>query len=704
MGVHDAERAGRGSAGPLHGARKPDRPERDDRGPVDRVLRLQAAAGNAAVADAIAQSGPLGRAVVQRIPVPVGFNERIQQDPPPPAAGGTPAASYSVLNAGQSNRFQLTRSGNQLTINVRIKLVSNPNRQPGVKLPVPDADRPAAQTMLAGLTGPWNASNLVMVGRKVLPPGVAGPPEQVRLRTQFVATPVFDVNAAADAFDTEVTFHNRHADPRPQTDAAGNPIIDPATGTQQGGHPIDSGNFYTGTGNPASHYGTTSLDVIYAHEYGHLLGIPDEYSQSNPDMHTVLSTVASQAGQTNHLRRAMDRAGMRHMILQAIRPHVTAQINSISNTVAAAFATRRGQIQKRLADGMRRTWRDRTVVDGLVTLVRDQFAGSPLQRHLRGVMFFEAAQNMSYVTIANAQVGAALDPGAINRLINAAFTQAFNAQVNGGVVNLPYLDETGARQQITMRVDTIGVTEAQLGGAGALQTVAQAAVGTAPAGPTQRGRVPPLGPPGTLLSQLGGLAAEWQARGDLMQAQLDALDARIQANALQSFTAAPLAPLADNTVRGLYRALYARLQTISEQTALAAVTEFIDTDIKAKVRDQVQRLSDSIAGVAETQVTVTPGGGTNLTPPPTPDPAITAAAQAQLELLTKNAQTVQQNAPATGSQVRYTINSMMGNNHAAATMRGDYGRTIAAGVNGDTTGQVKHPDEADFQSQIGSGP
>ena len=284
----------------------------------------------------------------------------------------------------------------------------------------------------------------------------------------------------------------------------------------------------------------------------------------------------------------MDRAGVRHLILQAIRPHVAAKISGLADTVAAVFATQRGQISQKLTQGMKRTWREPALADALVAIVRDQLAGNPVQRSLRSVMVFEAAENMSYATIGRQQVEAQLAPAAIRSLLDAAFTQAYQAAFNNGVVNLPYLNETGTAANINMSIGTIGVTDAQLGGTPALQTVADAAVGTpAPAGATPAGRVPPLGPPGTLLAQLGGLAAEWKGRGDLMQAQIATLSTKIQNNARQSFTAAPLAPLADNTVRGLYRALYARLQTISSETARATVMEFLDADIKAKVRDQV---------------------------------------------------------------------------------------------------------------------
>ncbi len=32
-------------------------------------------------------------------------------------------------------------------------------------------------------------------------------------------------------------------------------------------------------------------EQIYAHEYGHLIGLPDEYSHSHPQMHALLHDI-----------------------------------------------------------------------------------------------------------------------------------------------------------------------------------------------------------------------------------------------------------------------------------------------------------------------------------------------------------------------------------------------------------------------------
>ncbi|MPZ73431.1 MAG: hypothetical protein GEU74_09395, partial [Nitriliruptorales bacterium] len=117
-------------------------------GPVQApgLLALQSTAGNAAVAAFVGDE----RLPLQRLAVPTSFSERLQQDPAPPAPGGAPATTYQVLNAGQSNRFQVTRSGDTLNINVRIKFVSNPNRQPGVADPVPADQHRAVRRMCNG--------------------------------------------------------------------------------------------------------------------------------------------------------------------------------------------------------------------------------------------------------------------------------------------------------------------------------------------------------------------------------------------------------------------------------------------------------------------------------------------------------------------------------------------------------------------------
>ena len=55
----------------------------------------------------------------------------------------------------------------------------------------------------------------------------------------------------------------------------------------KGGNPIDAGNYYLNKGG----YGGDD-NVIAAHEYGHLLGIDDEYSQSNEMLNALLHRAA----------------------------------------------------------------------------------------------------------------------------------------------------------------------------------------------------------------------------------------------------------------------------------------------------------------------------------------------------------------------------------------------------------------------------
>ena len=59
-------------------------------------------------------------------------------------------------------------------------------------------------------------------------------------------------------------------------------------GTTAGGeqHPIDAGHYYMDKGDYPF-----SEEAIYAHEYEHLLGLSDEYSHSNPQMHALLHDI-----------------------------------------------------------------------------------------------------------------------------------------------------------------------------------------------------------------------------------------------------------------------------------------------------------------------------------------------------------------------------------------------------------------------------
>ncbi len=126
------------------------------------------------------------------------------------------------------------------------------------EIPAGDPRRDWATTMAGKAVAHWNG-RLVFVGEEW---NLLSENTTKRLPVTFGAVPVFDSGADADD----------------------NVIVHPAAtvgGTT--GNRIDASNYYTAKN---SDY-PASADIIYAHEYGHLIGINDEYSQSNEQMNAL---------------------------------------------------------------------------------------------------------------------------------------------------------------------------------------------------------------------------------------------------------------------------------------------------------------------------------------------------------------------------------------------------------------------------------
>jgi hypothetical protein len=217
----------------------------------------------------------------------------------------------------------------------------------------------------------------------------------VVLPVNFVATPVFDLNAEAD---TTVRFD--------ATNAAG------------GSNVINASNWYANVG---SYPG--GVNDTYAHEYGHLIGIPDEYSLSNPNAHALMHQISPSEG--TRMGQQLDQAGKRQLIMSALRPHLQTRIGAIGGEVARALESQQAAMSRALATGLRSAWREGGVVSGAATQIREQLEAAGQNgpaRSAREALRFEAFDNLSNITLAESVL-----PGgwhhAIQR-INATFTRA----------------------------------------------------------------------------------------------------------------------------------------------------------------------------------------------------------------------------------------------------------------------------------------
>ena len=148
----------------------------------------------------------------------------------------------------------------------------------------------------------------------------------MRLPLRFKAVPVWDLKPVPA--DTEIRVF-------PQATQAGGPV-----------HPIDAGHYYM---NKGPNYSGND-EAIYAHEYGHLLGLSDEYSQSNPQMHAMLHGIdpatATERGNT------MDREAVRRMVLAALTRPLHDRVSAATNEIARAFTAGSAPVAGALAGSL----------------------------------------------------------------------------------------------------------------------------------------------------------------------------------------------------------------------------------------------------------------------------------------------------------------------------------------------------------------
>ena len=87
--------------------------------------------------------------------------------------------------------------------------------------------------------------------------------------------------------------------------------------------------------------------VIAAHEYGHLLGIPDEYSQSNEQLNALIHQAAP--GSAPSARAALDRTTVERMVLAALRQPMYSQLTSTLPTITDALREKRKLVKTKMA-------------------------------------------------------------------------------------------------------------------------------------------------------------------------------------------------------------------------------------------------------------------------------------------------------------------------------------------------------------------
>jgi len=196
-----------------------------------------------------------------------------------------------------------------------------------VEIPANDPDdrRGWAEKLVREQVKPWNG-HVTMTGEEV---NIGKPNTMKRLPVTFESVAVFKIG---DDHDNIVIIH-------PSSVAAGSP-----------GQKIDAANYYINKG-------TYKADekVIAVHEYGHLLGIPDEYSQSNEQMNALLHQAAPSTAP--RAQAALDKKTVERMVLTSLRTPLVVALNTAMPSVTDALRAHRGAVTNEMAAAARRASR-----------------------------------------------------------------------------------------------------------------------------------------------------------------------------------------------------------------------------------------------------------------------------------------------------------------------------------------------------------
>jgi hypothetical protein len=610
-GAMTAGRARERRGAPSHGGRSSRTPDDGPRAAAERyvpgetpldgrvaVPLLQRSVGNRAVGRLLNGEAP----AVQRVPITAPtrretlFNQR-----------GTPGqASPAVYGGSGGVTFDMTRGGTPESVTVTVKIrffdrartATGGNTGSRTVIPAGDPRRAWAQGICTQAPNVWNG-RARLVGRRRPATGLAGmvapdPGGPVWLPLSFRAVPVWDLASPADA---EVAVFG-------SATVAGGPQ-----------DPIDAGHYYMNRGR----YPFTE-EQIYAHEYGHLIGLPDEYSQSNPEMHAVLHDI--DPGTSAARGAALDRETVRRMVMAALTRPLFLRLSGASGEISAALLRGAAPMRQALAGQLR--------VALTSPAVRSLFAANlpptsaRLARRVGALVAAATGAVRNSRGVAAAVVAGELAPAALGALIGnqywAALMGVHGAADVGGGLSVNITIEGGAGGPAAT-----GVWNAASGGAMAANASAET---DRVVGALQTGRVPPVRPSGALLRQLESLPTGWAAFSAAAPAAL--ASTTLEADLTTALTAAWVARMVSGggaaIARGpaLASAVDGAVRTAARTAATNAVRAFLSAEINPVLQTSVTALMSAV-GDEVTRIMTTPAGALAAAAPKDPDLAAMAA-------------------------------------------------------------------------------
>ncbi len=619
-------------------------------------------------------------------------------------------AGARVYGGSGGATFDMSRAGTPevVTTTVRIRFVqqnrvlsapdasgnTHPIDQGGegaqTVIPPGDARRAFAQNICDTAPTHWN-NRAVLAGTRAAPGAIAslwnddkgGP---VRLPLRFKAVPVWDLKPVPA--DTEIRVF-------PQATQAGGPI-----------HPIDAGHYYMNKGPNYS----GNEEAIYAHEYGHLLGLSDEYSQSNPQMHAMLHGIdpatATERGNT------MDREAVRRMVLAALTRPLHDRVSAATNEIARAFSAGSAPVAGALAGSLHTALAD----PGVKTMLAANMppAQAALAPSVAGFVNTAAHSFANTNAVASSVVGAEFGGAQLGALVKRLYFEALDSAAHGAVdvggVNMKINIEGNAG--ITAAGNAVAPPLGLWAGGGAPAADIASTVDQA-AGKLRTGRVPPVRPSGSILRELSTLPAGWDAFRAAAPAALAGgtlisdLNTALLGQWLANLASAAPAPAAIAGRRALWRAVNKSVHDASQAAATNAVRAFLQSELQPVMRTSTASLMTSI-GDEVTRIMGTPANQLALTSPR--DPAIasvvstmrsTLLAQsvaAQAAQITAGTTPIDPGTSAPAQQVTYSTVNMMSSNDDI--FRQDQFTDLANVFNGESA--LKRDREGPFHVEMGA--
>lgn len=632
------------------------------------VMALQRTIGNRAVAEAM-------RAMVQRVPVTAGSGETLYNQP---GAGGTAAAKHY----GAPQNFDMSRDGDTgVTVTVKVKFV----RQTRNTLP-PVA--PATTPKVGALTGP---QTVLPAGDQAWATSTAATALNAwngRLTLVGEETNVFSANTKKRlpvTFKTVALFG--------LTDVADKTIVVHPPGVVGGstGNPIDAGDYYMKKDNSVY---PASDAIIYAHEYGHLIGISDEYSQNNEQMNLLIHRAAP--GTAASAMAALDRKTVERMALAALSRPMRAQLMATMGPITTAIRAQRKGVKTKMARAAREAAKTAEVRDQLKTQLAAT-SEAALNPSIPGVVAFETTSNFSNIDVANTGVEAGFSAAALSAQIGDLYWDALTKPQGEKVAVTGFGDVN-----INVQSSVYGFA-----GSGALAapatTLAQGAVGQTGPG------LPALPAPATLVGQLAGAPATWGAAGGAIEAGITpAAFAAKMAATLRAAAAAAAAPppgvapapkLA--TSRSLYNKAYALVDNAAREASKQLAVDLVKNSLDPILAASVAALEATVATEVTRLMTSSPA---ELAANPAPDAnmaAIVAGMKTRLDTAkTALAGTGQDPLGVAGAttpaqDVTYSYQGLMGSNKTT-DLRSDQFNELVANFNS----KLKTFWEKDFKAEV----